>query len=229
MSNVDFVSSPRVRGFRCSVGFGGFLAIALNHLRMCAGHFGEANPPAIAHSVRGSEGLPWGGSQAKGLDNGVMHGGAHGSDLFVRARGIDAVGEKDNEKLPVRVNPDRRAGKTQMAEAARGKVTAAGGIRRGNHPSKRARVGRECLRSDELRERRASQQALVRVAASIEKHLAERREVRRRREHPRVSGYAAHGERIFVVNLSPKQALAKYRIVLRGSDAADERLRRIKP
>src|SRR5256885_233227 len=114
-----------------------------------------------------------------------------------------------------------------MAEAARGKVTAAGGIRRWNHPSKGACVGLECLRRDELRERRASQQALVRVAASIEKQLAERREVRRRRKHPRVSGYAAHGERIFVVNLSPKQALAKCRIVLRGSDAADERLRRI--
>src|SRR6267378_8343959 len=109
-----------------------------------------------------------------------MQGGAHDSDFIVRARGIDAVGQKDNEELPVRVNPDRRAGKAEMAEAARGEITAAGGIRRGNHPSKRACVGRECLRRDELRERRASQQALVRVATSIEKHLAERREVDRK-------------------------------------------------
>ena len=69
--------------------------------------------------------LPRSGNQTKRLDNGIMHGGAHGRDLVVCARGINAVGEKDDEELPVGVDPDRSAGKAQMAEAARGKVVAA--------------------------------------------------------------------------------------------------------
>src|SRR6266853_3490347 len=156
-----------------------------------------------------------------------MNGGAHGRNLVVRARGINTVGEKDDEKLTVRVDPNRSAGKTQMAKTAWRKVAAAGGIRRGDHPSKRARVGRERLRRDELHERRASQQALVRVQAAIEKHLAERSKVRRSREHSSVPSYAPHGERVFVVNFSPEQALTIGRVILRGSDAAAERLRRL--
>src|SRR5260370_30610722 len=95
--------------------------------------------------------------QAKGLHNGVMDDGTHSRDLVVRARGINTVGEKDDEKLAVRVDPDRTATKAQMAETPRRKVAAAGGIRRGDHPSKRARVGRETLPRGELRDRRASQ------------------------------------------------------------------------
>ena len=160
--------------------------------------------------------------QAKGLDNSIMHRGTHGCDLVVCARRINTVGEKDNEKLALWINPDRRAGKAQMAKAARGKVAAAGGIRRGDHPTKRAYIGRERLERGESREGCASQQALVRVTASIEKHLAKRREVRRRRKHPGVPGHAAHGERVFVVNFAPEQALAIRRVVLRGSDTTDE-------
>src|ERR1700730_9263610 len=112
-----------------------------------------------------------------------MHSGAHGRDLVVCACGINTVSKKDDEKLPVGVYPDRSAGETQMPEATRGKVVAAGGIRGGNHPSKCARIRRQRLERDKLCERRTSQQALVSVDAAIEKHLAERRQIRRRGKH----------------------------------------------
>ena len=35
--------------------------------------------------------------QAEGFDNGIMNGGAHCGDLVARARGINTVGEKNDE------------------------------------------------------------------------------------------------------------------------------------
>src|ERR1700730_1353768 len=107
-----------------------------------------------------------------------------------------------------------------MAKAVRGKVAATCGIGRGNHPAERARTCRERLRRRKLCKGRASQKSLVSVAAAVEKHLAKRREVRRAREHSGVPSYATHGERVFVVNFSPKQMLAICCVIFRGSNAA---------
>ena len=160
------------------------------------------------------------GARPSDFDHRVMHGGPHGRNLVVFARGIDAIGQQDDEKLAVRINPDRRAGKSQMPETARRKIAAARGIGRRHHPAERARVARERLGSGELRNRRASQQAMVAVYPAIQKHLAERREIGRRREHSGVPGDAAHGERVFVVHLALHEALSKRRVIFRGRDAA---------
>lgn len=56
--------------------------------------------------------------QSQRLDYGVVHGGTHGRDFVVVARGIDAIGQQDNEQLAIRIDPDGSAGETQMAEAA---------------------------------------------------------------------------------------------------------------
>jgi hypothetical protein len=47
---------------------------------------------------------------------------ADAADLVVVARGMHAIGEQHHEKLAVGIDPQRRAGKTQVAEAARGKM-----------------------------------------------------------------------------------------------------------
>src|SRR6267154_6197439 len=107
----------------------------------------------------------------------VVHGGAHGRNLVIFARGIDAVGQQDDEELAVRVNPDRRAGKSKVSKAAWRKISAARRIRRGRHPSERVRIAREHLWSGELRNRRASKQAVVAVDAAVQKHLAKHREI----------------------------------------------------
>src|ERR1700738_1980414 len=112
-----------------------------------------------------------------------------------------------------------------MAKTSRGKIAAAGGISSRNHPSKHARVGRERLRRCELGKHRASQQALVRVAAAVENHLTESREIRCSCKHSRVPSYAAHGERIFVVNFSTYLAFAIRCVLLSGSNSGEEGFR----
>src|SRR6202795_996364 len=109
ISSVDFMSSPRVRGLRCSVAFGVFPAMAHNHLRTRTSHFGAANPSAIAHSVRGKRRateLACSGSKAKSFDHCIVDSRTHGGNLVICPRGIDAVGEEDDEKLAIRIDPN---------------------------------------------------------------------------------------------------------------------------
>src|SRR3954471_24798177 len=44
----------------------------------------------------------------------------HAAELGIRARGIDAVAEENDEHIMRRVNPDRRPGEPGMAEPALG-------------------------------------------------------------------------------------------------------------
>src|SRR5713226_10563253 len=85
----------------------------------------------------------------------------------------------------------------------------------GHSPAQRARPTRKLLRRGELRDRRAAQDALVRIYASVQKHLTEVREIGRRAKQPGVPRDAADGKRVLVMNFPLHQPLAKIGVKFR--------------
>src|SRR5216683_7568405 len=77
----------------------------------------------------------------------------------------------------------------------------------GDGPSEGARAARKLLRSGELRDGRAPQDAVMRVDAAVQEHLAKGSKIGRGAEESGVAGDAADGEGVFVVDLALHQAV----------------------
>ena len=170
-------------------------------------------------------GMP--GGEAEGLDDRVVERRAHLAYFFIRARGIHAIGEQKNEKAAVGVEPQRSAGESGVAEAMRGEIVARGGVFRGHVPANRAGGIADGYARGEFLDGGAREQAAVRVDSAVENHLREDGQIARGGKKSGVPGDAAHGPGILIVHFAPNEALAKLLVVLGGSDAAPQGLRRI--
>src|SRR5580698_231156 len=106
MPSELFRSSPRVRGFRCSVFrcFNGRLKQSFNYTGRDWAKSAEGPdlqgivPRKLSRGRRGGE--------AEGGDGGVCERGADLANLLVRASGVHAIGEQDDEKLALRIDPN---------------------------------------------------------------------------------------------------------------------------
>ena len=87
--------------------------------------------------------------------------------FLIIARGMDAIGEQHNKKFAVRIDPDGSAGKAGVAKTMRRKKVAAGAAFGGNRPAESARAAGKLLRRGELSDRRAAQDAMMRIAAAV--------------------------------------------------------------
>ena len=58
-------------------------------------------------------------SEAEGLHDGVMYGGTQLADLLVGSCGVHAIGEQDDEKIALGIDPNRSAGESGMADRLR--------------------------------------------------------------------------------------------------------------
>src|SRR5579863_5162483 len=107
ISRVVFWSSPRERGFRCSV-LTGFKERPKFLIIIAAGNARwrprEWIPARIVPRELSCGGLA--GNEAEAFENGVVERGAHLANLFVGARGIHAVGEEHDEQFTLRINPE---------------------------------------------------------------------------------------------------------------------------
>jgi hypothetical protein len=155
-----------------------------------------------------------GRGQVQGLHDGIVKSGPDLRDFLVFASGMDAIGQQNDEKLVLSVNPDRCASKPSVAETMRGEVVAAGRAFRWDGPAQRAGIVRKRLGGGELRDRGALQDSPMAIYATVEKHLTERGEIRGGAKKACVTRDAAHREGIFVMNLALNQAMTQIAIKL---------------
>src|SRR6266851_2557720 len=123
---------------------------------------------------------------------------SHLLNLRILPGRMHAVRQQHHKKLPVRINPDRSAGKSRMPKTVRRKIMPARSALGRHCPAQCSRPAGKLLRRRELCNRRAPQNPLVRVNAAIQQHLAKRRQVRRRAEKSRMPRNAADRKRVFV-------------------------------
>src|SRR3982751_1238048 len=131
--------------------------------------------------------------------------GPNASDLRVRARGIHAVAEENDEHITRRVNPDRGPGKSGVAERALRHEVACRVPSIRLLPAERAVL--QLSRREELDRLRAHDLRTVeRTPTQI--HASKAREVVRRAEDARVGRDTAEVVRAFIVNDAPYLAAA---------------------
>ena len=173
-----------------------------------------------------------GGSKPQRLHHRIMQCRTNLLNLCIFPRRVHAVRQQHHKKLPIRINPNRSAGKSRVPKAVRRKIMPARPALGRHRPAERPGAVRELLRRRELRDRRAPQNPLVRVNAAIQQHLAERRQVRRRAEDSRMPGDSANRKRVFIVYFALHQAMqAAYEAVRKAADlrARDPRYARLLP
>src|SRR5580700_8913251 len=115
---------------------------------------------------------------------------------------MDAVGEEDDEELAVAIDPDAGAGKAGVAEALGREIVAAAASFGRDGPSESAGAAGKFLRLGELRDRGATQNAVMGVGAAVEQHLAEGGEVGGGAKKAGVAGDAPEDEGVFVVDFA---------------------------
>ena len=135
------------------------------------------------------------------------------------AIGVDAVGEKEHERLCGGIDPDTRAGEAGVAVGgAGGKPTATrAGERRIDVPTETAAVGAVGLHAGHLGDGRGAEDADTVELPAAEQHAAEAGEIGGRGKESGVTGDAVHGARRGVMH-DPAQHRAGGEF--RGSDAS---------
>jgi hypothetical protein len=134
---------------------------------------------------------------------------------------VHAVREQDDEHLPLRIDPQRRAGVAgvPVRRAAQVLSRAAVAVRR---------VPAECARARRPRREephgRIADDANAAELAAVQQHLREDGEVLRRAEETGVPGDAAEGVGVLVVHLAAQRVAAR-RHHFRRRDPRDERVR----
>jgi len=140
----------------------------------------DGNP---TRSLRGSRRC----RQSQRLHHCIMQRWTHLLNLCILPRRVHAIRQQHHKQLPVRIDPDRSAGKSGMPEAVRRKIMPARAALGRHRPAQRPRPAGKLLRRRELRNRRAPQNSLMRVNAAVQQHLAKRRQIRRRAENSGMS------------------------------------------
>src|SRR6202030_2942125 len=92
--------------------------------------------------------------------------------------------EQYDEQCAVRIDPDGSSGEAGVPVTAGGKIVAAGTAFRGHDPPEGSGVFGERLRRGEHCDCGALHDAMVRVNAVVQKHLAESREIGRSAKDP---------------------------------------------
>src|ERR1700678_487243 len=183
ISSADLVSNPRVRGFCCSV-FAGFTRPQSSFYYTGRGYW-VCELCVIVRSFvpRKLSRRRYRFCQPERLDNRIVQSRAHLADLFVGARGVHAIGQQDHEKVALRVNPQRGAGKPGVTKAACRKILARRGGRRGRHvPSQGSRRVTYALSSGKFLNRCAGNDAVVLINSAIQEHLRKNRHITGRRK-----------------------------------------------
>ena len=85
---------------------------------------------------------------------------------------MNSVCQKHHEELPVWINPNRSSSESGVAERMRSHEVAAGAAFGGNRPSEGSGAAGKLLWCREIRNGRATKNALVSVDAAIQQHLA---------------------------------------------------------
>jgi len=156
-----------------------------------------------------------------------MKCGAHFDVLLIFSGRVDAIGQKNDEELLVRIDPDGSAGESGMAEGMRAEELSARSAWSRCGPSQRPRATGKLLLRREFLDGRSTQNSLVRIDAAVEHHLAECRQVRRRAEDPGVARYSANRGRILVVNFALNLPTAILVVHLRRRDGRPDSSGRI--
>src|SRR5262245_55082534 len=164
-------------------------------------------------------------SLSEGLDHEVVH---LGPELVSALLGdeMNPIREQDDDRLALRVDPERGAGEAQVPDR-RGREV----LPRGRAPGRRrvpaerpAGAGRELLAAAPLAHQRRGQRALA-ALPGVEPRLREGHHVVRGGEEARVPGDAAHRVGVRIVHLAPDDAPAP-RAGLGGGGAPAQRVRK---
>src|ERR1700746_1852398 len=121
---------------------------------------------------------------------------------------MHAVGQEHHKKMAIRIDPNRCACKTGVAERTWPHKMAARTAFGRNRPPQGSRAPGELLRFRKFRNCCAAQNSPMGVYAAVQQHLAERSQVRRRAEYAGMARNSTNGRRIFIVNFALNQAMA---------------------
>src|SRR4029453_533770 len=140
------------------------------------------------------------------------------ADALVLAIGMYPVGEEDDVRVALEVDPERRAGEAEMADGARAHPRAGGRPRRRRRVPAEGpgRVRRRAVAGPEALDERRGQRLILaaRARAQPADHGVD---VARGREQPGMAGDAADRPRVVVVHLAAQDLLAPGAL-LGGSD-----------